>query len=241
MSDSCWLEFSDRASGIRGWIGKGAPGLENGDAAVLLFEGADVVLAERTGGASLDVSDEVAKAEVSLDAASIAVEVRPAASPGPLRSGPATVELDRGGEKRSLECPGAAGELVGANGDGGLVRSLVAVLHDGSALSLRSARPGGAQGHSAEHPEAWLLDPDGTELLPVNEPLLSTQYDADGDQMRAGLELWIGTEDQAPLRGSGARVCGTRLELGGWNMYAAFFDWTVEGVLGSGGYLIWRG
>lgn len=245
------LEFADAASGIRGWIGSGAPGLREGETALLLFQGAEVLAAERSEDATLSEDGGTTRAQAKGGWGSLQAEVKPPAEAGPVSSGRATVDLTVAGKKRSFECPGAFGDLAGArqgdgdgrgNGDSDpeLLRSLVALRDDGSALTLRSTLPRGGNGHGEEQYEAWLLEPDGIEPRRVDEPLLSTQYDEDGDQMRAGLELWIGAEDEVPLRGSGARACGTTLPLEGWSLRAAFFSWTIEGIPGSGSYMIWR-
>jgi hypothetical protein len=203
----------------------------------LLFEGEKALIAG-TAEAEASVNDDGASAKASSDAASVGVEVSPGVEVGPLRAGQAKVEIEIGGKKRSLSCPGAFGAAATSD-DAGLVRSLLALRDDGSALALRAARPANAGEHGVERVEAWLAGGDSLEPQAVDEALLSTEYMAGGDQARAGLELWLGAEDQMPLRGAGTRSCGADVELDGWLLRAAFFDWTIEGIDGAGSYLIW--
>lgn len=233
------LEFADPASGLRGWIGSGHPGLADGESAVALFKGADVLAAGRTTGIALARDGTSASAQGELDGTAVKIALGPTADTDPLRGGRATVEIDSGGELRSFESAGALITFDDASQGEGVCRSLVAMQDDGSSLGIVSAA-NGAGNHGDERTEAWLLDPEGTELVAVEEPLLSTQYDGDGDQMRAGLELWVSHSDQVPLRGAGTRVCGTTVELDGWKLQAAFLAWTVEGIGGAGSYMIWR-
>jgi hypothetical protein len=231
------VEFADRASGVRGWIGRGVPGAGEGETVALLFEGEKTLIAG-TADAEVSIVDDGAVAKASSDAAAVSVEVSPGVEVGPLRAGQATVEIEINGRKRSLSCPGAFGAPA-ASGDAGVVRSLLALRDDGSALALRAARPGNGSEHGAERVEAWLAGGDSLEPRTVEEALLSTEYLPDGNQARAGLELWLGAEDQMPLRGAGTRSCGADVELDGWLLRAAFFDWTIEGIGGAGSYLIW--
>lgn len=239
MTETLALEFADVASGLRGWIGAGIPGAAEDETVVLLFEGAEVLAAERLSGASISESGKGARAELELSSGALDLRLTTAGRPDPLASGRATVEIARDGDRRSFECRGAILAPDDSPRDAELVRSMVAVQDDGAALALRSLLPAGSAGHGEERTSAWLLDPDETSPQPVGDPLLSTQYDQDGDQIRAGLELWVGDEDQVPLRAAGTRVAGTRLELDGWTLRAAFLAWTIEGTSGAGSYLIW--
>ena len=83
-----------------------------------------------------------------------------------------------------------------------------------------------------------MLDPAGS--LHVDDPRLSTTYDADGRQRRAGLELWVGDSDQLAYRAAGEVVCGSTLELGALRLDAAVFRWHSEGRSGIGRYDILR-
>ena len=50
-----------------------------------------------------------------------------------------------------------------------------------------------------------------------------TTYDGDGQQRRAGLELWVGEDDDYPRRGAGEVLCGSSVELGALRLDVAFF------------------
>ena len=117
-------------------------------------------------------------------------------------------------------------------------RTLAAWLPDGSGLAFASVRPAGAGDHGAERTWAALLEEAGA--LSIDEPRLSTTYDGEGRQRRAGLELWVGEEDGYPLRGSGEVLCGSTLDLGQLRLDCAFFTWRVERDEGVGRYDILR-
>lgn len=117
-------------------------------------------------------------------------------------------------------------------------RTVAAWLEDGSGLALTGVRPAGADGHEREATWAALLGPAGA--LPVGDPRLSTTYDEDGRQRRAGLELWVGEDDAYPRRAAGELLCGSTLELGALRLDCAFFGWRVEGRAGVGRYDILR-
>ena len=120
-----------------------------------------------------------------------------------------------------------------------LLRSLTAVLEDGSLLAVASARPAGVSGHGEEAASALLLDSDGS-LTRFEEPLLSTEYDAAGSHRRAGVELWGSDEDAAALRGAGTRFAGAATELGGTRLETAFLSFTLDGAPGTARYDLMR-
>jgi hypothetical protein len=237
LSEPLSLEFADRASGIRGWIGRGLAGLGADDVLVLLFDGEEQLIAGPVPGATVSARNGDSAAEAAAGDTKLRVEVGGADRIGPLSHGTAKVEIEAGG-KRSLTCQGAFGSLAGGE-DAGLVRTLVALRDDGGSLALRASRGASAGAHGDEQVEAWLAEPDAAAQT-VSEPLLSTEYTEDGAQARAGLELWVGQDDQAPVRGAGTRSGGARLELDGWRLDAAFLDWSIGGVEGAGSYLIWK-
>lgn len=162
-----------------------------------------------------------------------------------------------GGEGYEQVCRvrGQAGGLpvdaVGQRGHGwgaldwdalGSVRSVSAWLEGGDAVLVRSAHPAGAAGHEGDAVTGALVEVDGPVALvvPVDEARLSTTWDAHGRQRRAGLELWIGEEDEFPRRAAGEAVCGTTLELGRLRMDLAFLRWEMEGRGGAGRYEVLR-
>ena len=70
----------------------------------------------------------------------------------------------------------------------------------------REPRRGGASGRRCSAPDGR------SRASPIRA--LSTTYDGDGHQRRAGLELWVGEDDDYPQRASGEVLCGSTLELG---------------------------
>jgi hypothetical protein len=135
-----------------------------------------------------------------------------------------------------IDCLGQRGHSWGAAdwSQIALTRSLAAWLEDGSSLTVTAVRPAGAESHADEALWGALLDPGGP--VAVANPRISTTYDAEGHQRRAGLELWIGEEDEYPRRGAGQVLCGSSVELGQLRLDCAFFQWHVDGREGVGRY-----
>jgi len=113
------------------------------------------------------------------------------------------------------------------------LRSLSALLDEEHAVLALARRPRGARGHGDELVVASLLE--AGEPRPVEDARISTVYDGEGRQRRAGLELWLPGED-FPRRGSGSAIAGSSLELEGLTVHAAVFRWRVEGREGVGAY-----
>jgi len=119
-----------------------------------------------------------------------------------------------------------------------LTRSLAAWLEDGPSVVVSTVRPEGAESHADEAQWAALLDADGA--VPIRDPRISTTYDGDGHQRRAGLELWVGEEDDYPRRGAGQVLAGSSVELGQLRLDCAFFAWQLDGRDGVGRYDVLR-
>ena len=136
---------------------------------------------------------------------------------------------------RELRCLGVASETSSPLPWGELdaVRALSAVFEEDHAVFVGARRPRGALGHDQERVIAYLLA-EG-EMLTVDDARLSTVYDAEGRQRKAGLELWLPGED-FPRRASGSAVAGTSLDLEELRVHAAVFAWQMEGREGSGSY-----
>ena len=150
--------------------------------------------------------------------------------------GTATVE----GRERRLACLGQRGHNWGvADWDAmDLARTVSAWWDDEHALMLTAIRPAGAGDHAAEELTAHLVE---GEPLAVADPRLSTTYDAEGRQRRAGMELYVtGEEDEYPRRVAGEVACGTSLDLGRLRLDCAFFEWRTEGRAGIGRYDLLR-
>lgn len=119
-------------------------------------------------------------------------------------------------------------------------RSIGIVFSDGGLLALSAVRPPGAEGHGEEEVAAVLCSADDAPVE-VSEVLLSTEYGADGVQRRATLELWVGDEDEQPLRGAGTLINSTSVDHTGLRGRIAFFRWSVEGREGLGHYEVVEG
>ena len=150
--------------------------------------------------------------------------------------GTATVD----GVERRVSCLGQRGHNWGvADWDRmDLARTVCAWWDEDHALMLTAIRPAGAEHQDAEEMAAHLLEGEPVE---VADPRLSTTYDADGHQRRAGLELYVtGEDDEYPRRVAGEVMCGTSLDLGRLRLDCAFFEWRTEGRAGTGRYDLLR-
>jgi hypothetical protein len=105
-------------------------------------------------------------------------------------------------------------------------------------LALSSLRPAGAHGHDEEHVTASVVE--RGDPVAVQDPRLSTTYDGDGHQRRAGLELWVSDEDPYPRRLAGEVICGSSMDLGQLRLELAFMRWHGDGVFGVGRYDVLR-
>lgn len=120
-----------------------------------------------------------------------------------------------------------------------LVRTVGAWLgEERGGILLSSLRPSGADGHDAE--AVWSALVERGEPVPVFDPRLSTTYDGDGHQRRAGLELWVTEEEGYPVRAAGEVVCGSSFDLGALRLDMAFMRWHAEGTTGIGRYDVLR-
>jgi hypothetical protein len=120
-----------------------------------------------------------------------------------------------------------------------LVRTVGAWLGaERGGILLSSLRPSGASGHDEE--AVWSALVERGEAVPVLDPRLSTTYDGDGHQRRAGLELWLSEEEGYPVRAAGEVVCGSSFDLGALRLDMAFMRWHAEGATGIGRYDVLR-
>lgn len=121
-----------------------------------------------------------------------------------------------------------------------MARTLGAWMGPDSAVLISAFRGAKAKDHGNDAIEAVVLE--GTPLLPVaiEESLLSTGYDEDGRQRRAGWELWPVDEEGYVRRGAGELLCGTSLDLGRLRLDCAFFRFRMDGRSGVGRYDVLR-
>jgi hypothetical protein len=146
--------------------------------------------------------------------------------------------LDAKGKARPISCLGIRSEAGRADaGDASLTRSIAVAFSDGGILALDATRPPGAETHAEEEIVAAFADPEGI-ATPFAETLLSTQYDRNGRQVRASLELWpeLQSAPRPGRRAAGTIVCGTSLTLGERRLDLAIFRWSMDGTPGLGRY-----
>ncbi|MEA2126016.1 MAG: hypothetical protein QOI80_2798 [Solirubrobacteraceae bacterium] len=223
------------ADAEHGWFGRAYLGA--GSALAVLFRGGEV--AGVMDGATLELTDE----RVTWTGADAGFDLALEPTSAPIEHAGGTEQLIRvhgtahaDGVTGELDGVGQRGEVAGARPGYELVRGVSAWLGDGG-IVLEALRPEGAEGHDAETVWAMLVE-DG-EPVPVTDPRLSTTYDAEGHQRRAGMELWLG-EEGYPLRAAGEVICGSSLDLGELTLDLAFFRWRAEGTEGVGRYDILR-
>ncbi|MBA3749063.1 MAG: hypothetical protein H0W96_16460, partial [Solirubrobacterales bacterium] len=149
-----------------------------------------------------------------------------------------------GGRTQKVRCLGQRGQLWGQPDWSRieLARTVSAWLGEDRALTLTAVRPTKSKGHFDELLSGFVFD--GGEPVPVADLRLSTTYDGERRQRRAGLELWMDEdgdrEREYALRAAGDVLCGTSLDLGEQRLESAFFQWRMEGRTGVGRYDVLR-
>ena len=151
-----------------------------------------------------------------------------------------TGTVREGGRTRQVRCLGQRGQLWGSPDPGriALSRSLSAWLGEDRALMLTAVRPAKAKGHFDELLAGFVFE--AGEPVAIDDPRLSTTYDAEQRQRRAGLELWMDEEADHARRMAGEVLCGTSVDLGDHRLDSAFFAWRMEGREGVGRYDVLR-
>lgn len=141
-----------------------------------------------------------------------------------------------GGRSRTVHCLGQRGHLWGSPDWSRieLARTLTAWMGADRAVHLTAVRPAKAKHHDEEALAGFLIE-DG-EPQAIFDPRLSTTYDAEMHQRRAGLELWMSEEGGMARRAAGEAFCGTRVDLGDLRLDSSFFRWRMEGREGVGRY-----
>jgi hypothetical protein len=143
------------------------------------------------------------------------------------------------GRRVAIDCLGQRGHSWGAPDweTMALARTLGVWIGEDLGVSLLAIRPAGTDRHDQESVGAYLYE--GGEPVRVGDPRLSTGYDGEQHQRRAGLELWV-DEDAHARRAAGEIVCGTTLDLGRLRLDCAFLRWHMDGREGVGRYDILR-
>lgn len=152
----------------------------------------------------------------------------------------------RGGT-RTVDCLGQRGHSWGAPDWDRLTlaRTVSAWAGEDLGVALTTIRTAKAKSHADEAvASAIFAVPDGADDGPATvivpeETRLSTTYDNEGRQRRAGLEIFE-TEDGYPHRAAGDVICGTSLDLGRLRLDCAFFRWQLDGREGVGRYDVLR-
>jgi hypothetical protein len=238
------LDFADPERGLSGTVRPAG--------AALVFDHEDVLAASAEASVELGDGEGPVAARAELDGVSVRLELANVGHTVRLESAAAgseelsvcriTGELQRGERTEPVACLGIRSE--GDEPDFSRVsleRSVAVAFSDGGLLALRSARPRGAESHGDEEVVAVVAEPNG-EVTRIEEALLSTQYDEEGRQVRANLELWPDDEDPGPpLRAAGSIVCGTTLPLAEQRLDVAFFRWSMGGRPGLGRYEVSTG
>ncbi len=263
FTDAVTVSFADRDAGFFGLARLGVSGGQ-GSALGVLFAGREPVSVVAEGGIELpDGADWDALALPGLSVQTLEPHARwqvvLATEPGfelefEAASPPAEYEEDAGGmagherlcrvrgtaAERPIDCLGQRGRSWGTADWSRIAstRSVGAWLEDGPSVVYSAVRPTGADSHADESRWGALLDADGA--VAMSDPRISTTYDGDGHQRRAGLELWVGDEDDYPRRGAGQILCGSTVELGQLVLDCAFFGWTLDGRAGVGRYDVLR-
>ena len=140
-----------------------------------------------------------------------------------------------------MRCLGQRGHAWGTPDWGRieLARTLSAWMGADRAVTLTAVRPAKAKHHDAEAVGGFLID--RGEPVAVFDPRLSTTYDGERRQRRAGLELWMSEEGglRAPRRRrGGVRHDASTSASCAWT--ARSFEWRMEGRVGAGRYDVLR-
>jgi len=107
-------------------------------------------------------------------------------------------------------------------------------------LALTALRPARARGHQQDLLVGSVFEPNGVRT--VADPRLSTTYSAGGLPTRAGLELWIETDDDGteyPRRAAGETI-GAQIAMSadGFDLHAHAMRWQSRGRDGIGAYVL---
>jgi hypothetical protein len=261
-SDAFTVAFGDAAQRLYGLARAGVvPGRPPSRSGMgLLFEGTDTAAVRAEGGAEHDpepagVAIEVVEPlrrwrarfgdafDVELDALAPPMPVDaggPVGRAGGMEGYEQLCRVRGTVAGRKVDCLGQRGHSWGAPDWSriALTRTLSAWLDSETAVTVAAVRPASAKHHADEAVQAFVVQA-GVPVA-VEEPLVSTTFDAEGRQRHAGLELWLGSEDPFPHRAAGEVLCGTTLDLGRLRLDAAFFRWRMEGRTGLGRYDVLR-
>jgi hypothetical protein len=226
--------FGDPSAGLGGLAWDlGEPGallLSEGEvrqATFALEEGGDAATLEITAG------ETIVEATLSPRTAEL-----PLADDGGLAVAVCVADVGPKDGSQSVQCPGqisrwGADPLEGA----GTFRHQAIDAGDESLLVVVARGEPGDE-HGEERTAAWRIR--GEEETGFEDAFVSTQYGADADPTRFGLELWPEEAERAS-RAAATRVAASA--IGGvkvGNAWAGLFRSLTDGTLGIGSYLLWR-
>ena len=151
-----------------------------------------------------------------------------------------TGHVRHGGRAHPVRCLGQRGHGWGTPDWSRieLARTLSAWMGADRAVTLTAVRPAKAKHHDAEAVGGFHINRGQPEA--IFDPRLSTTYDGELRQRRAGLELWMSEEGGHARRAVGSAVCGTTVDLGELRLDSSFFSWRMEGRVGVGRYDVLR-
>jgi len=265
FSDAVTFSFGDPDADVYAVARIGLSGEASASGLALVFSGGEPVAVQADGvvdiaersWAAIDAAGLATTIERPLEAwtlsfasdgATFDLRVEAVSAPGAMADGGMegyeqlcrfTGDATVAGRRVAIDCLGQRGHSWGAPDweQMALARTLGAWIGEDLGVSLLAIRPAGADRHDQESIAAYVYD--GGEPIQVQEPRLSTGYDGEQRQRRAGLELWLDEESPA-RRAAGEVVCGTSLDLGRLRLDCAFLRWHMEGREGVGRYDILR-
>jgi hypothetical protein len=265
FSDAVTFSFGDPAADVYGVARLGLSGEASASGLGLVFRGGEPVAVQADGGvevseaawAAIDAAGLATTVERPLEAwtlsfasdgATFDLQVEAVSAPGEMADGGMdgyeqlcrfTGDATIGGDRVAIDCLGQRGHSWGAPDweQMALARTLGVWIGEDLGVSLLAIRPAGSDRHDEESIAAYLYE--AGEPLRVEDPRLSTGYDGEQRQRRAGLELWL-DEDSHARRAAGEVVCGTSLDLGRLRLDCAFLRWHMDGREGVGRYDILR-
>jgi hypothetical protein len=144
------------------------------------------------------------------------------------------------GEAVEIDIAGVLSESAGGS-DADSLRLFGSWFPAGHQVVLRAERPRGAKGQDRDVIDVVAL---GEHEALVFDPRLSTTYDADATPRHAGLELWIGADeerDQYPRRVAGVATGSSISDsTDGGKLSATALECLSRGETGAGVYVLLR-
>jgi len=265
FSDAVTFSFGDREADVYAVARLGLSGEASASGLGLVFSGGEPVAVQADGvvdvteraWSAIDAAGLATTIERPLEAwtlsfasdgATFDLQVEALSAPGEMADGGMegyeqlcrfTGDATVGGRRVTIDCLGQRGHSWGAPDweQMALARTLGVWMGEDLGVSLLAIRPAGSDRHDQESIAAYVYE--AGEPVRVEDPRLSTGYDGEQRQRRAGLELWLDEESPA-RRAAGEVVCGTSLDLGRLRLDCAFLRWHMEGREGVGRYDILR-